>query len=67
MGRLKKKIHNHSLEYINDYINERPIFLLKNFMREIVQNELKYSQFQAQQPVLPSQKSQVLSREVSSD
>lgn len=68
LAKLKKRIHNHSLEYANDYINERPIFLLKNFMREIVKNQLRYSQFKNEQAAKSSQGSNMaMSREGSSD
>ena len=28
---MKKRIHLHALEYTNDYLNERPVYLLRNF------------------------------------
>jgi hypothetical protein len=32
LNKLKKRIHIHSLEYTNDYINERPVYQLRNFL-----------------------------------
>lgn len=35
----------HALEYTNDYLNERPVFLLRNFLQSIVDNEANYDRF----------------------
>ena len=32
---LKKRIHLHALDFTNDYLNERPIYLLRNFYETI--------------------------------
>lgn len=49
LDRLKKRIHIHSLEYTNDYINERPVYQLRNFLEGVTRNELGYSQFKREQ------------------
>lgn len=42
---LKKRIHLHALDFTNDYLNERPIYLLRNFYETIAENETTYDQF----------------------
>jgi|JI6StandDraft_1071083.scaffolds.fasta_scaffold200501_2 hypothetical protein len=42
---LKRRIHLHALEFTNDYLNERAIYLLHNFFETMVENEVSYSQF----------------------
>jgi hypothetical protein len=45
LSALKKRIHLHALEYENDYLNERPIYLLRNFYDTMTENEDRYSQY----------------------
>ena len=45
LSNLKKRIHLHALEFENDYLNERPIYLLRNFQETMTENEERYNQY----------------------
>ena len=37
--KLKKKVHIHALDFVNTYVNERPVLLILDFFRVIEEQE----------------------------